>query len=199
MFKLKIKLFFLSLVNIFILTFFLAIASFAEVYSIPGDSDIKFQYKVGFAVFEGNFKIKDSIFNLNKNKPAASQFHLSFDLNRSSAGFFIATKAMLSKPVLYAKKYPEIAFKSRSMSLLGEQFEIYGDLTIRGVTRGINLIVTPLGFDPENLEYPKELEFQISAEIKRDEFGAVGYSGLVGNIIKLHETITLFPTFSSNE
>ena len=48
---------------------------------------------------EGFFALKDSIFVLNFKKPNQSKLNLKFDLNSSSAGFDLATTAMLGETV----------------------------------------------------------------------------------------------------
>ena len=72
---------------------------------------IKFNYFVGIIPMEGFFALKDSIFVLNFKKPNQSKLKLKFDLNSSSAGFDLATNAMLGETVLYAEKYPYITLK----------------------------------------------------------------------------------------
>ena len=67
---------------------------------------VLFQWKVFFT-------LKDSIFVLNFKKPNQSKLKLKFDLNSSSAGFDLATNAMLGETVLYAEKYPYIYFESK--------------------------------------------------------------------------------------
>lgn len=177
------------------LTLFRAEISCSEAFSVPENANISFQYEIALINFEGSFKIKKSIFDLDKEQPENSQFMLSFDLNQSSAGFFLATKAMLSKSVLYSKKYPEISFKSIKVIYANEQFKILGELTIRGITRDVNLVVKPLGFRPRLLDSVSRPKFHISAIIERNIFGANGYSSIVGNKIKLGSTVTLSRNF----
>jgi polyisoprenoid-binding protein YceI len=177
------------------LTLFRAEVSYSEAFSVPENTNISFQYEIAKISFEGSFKIKKSIFDLDKEQPENSKFILSFDLNQSSAGFFLATKAMLSKSVLYAKKHPEISFKSIKVTYANEQFKILGKLKIRGITKDVNLVVKPLGFKPRLLNSLSKPEFYISAIIDRNIFGANGYSSIVGNKINLSSKVSLIRSF----
>ena len=168
---------------------------YSEVFILPENTEIIFQYEIALINFEGSFKIKSSIFDLDGVQPENSHFALSFDLGESKAGFFIATKAMLSKSVLYAQKYPEITFTSKKVKYANEQFKILGDLQIRGITKIVTLFVKPIGFNPKLLNKSSSLEFHISAVIDRDIFGASGYSGIVGNEIKLNSSARLIRNF----
>ena len=111
--------------------------SFASDKFILNAERVKFNYFLGIIPMEGFFALKDSIFVLNFKKPNQSKLNLKFDLNSSSAGFDLATTAMLGETVLYAKKYPYIYFESKNVFSKDNQFNITGSLTIRGITKDV--------------------------------------------------------------
>jgi len=72
-----------------------------------------------------------------------------------------------------ADKYPKISFVSTSFKKTGDkQFELAGDLTIRGTTKNVNLAVTHGGTVKDNFEKTK-VGFEIIGKIKRSDFGLV--------------------------
>tara|TARA_A100001011_G_C14188131_1_gene790018 strand:+ start:223 stop:744 length:522 start_codon:yes stop_codon:yes gene_type:complete len=152
---------------------------------------IKFNYFVGIIPIEGFFALKDSIFELNYKKPNKSKLKLKFDLNSSSAGFNLATTAMLGKSVLYAEKYPYIYFESNKVLAEDNQFSIEGALTIRGITKVVTFKAKLKNPSILKNKVKNNLQFDIYAELKRSEFNATGYEYIVGDIINLKTKVEL--------
>ncbi len=105
---------------------------------------------------------------------------------QSNAGFPIATKAM--KQVLGADSFPTVLFESTSVNFKEEKFHVIGFLTIRNVSKPVNLIVTVLG----NYSAASEkIRFSIRTSFNRREFGADGYYPLVHDAIIIDDILTL--------
>ena len=155
---------------------------------------IRFNYFVGIIPMEGFFALKDSIFVLNFKKPNQSNLKLKFDLNSSSAGFDLATTAMLGESVLYAEKYPYIYFKSNKVLAKDHQFNIQGSLTIRGITKNVTFKAKLNNPSILNNKVKNNLQFDIYAELKRSDFNATGYQYIVGDIINLKTKVELLLT-----
>lgn len=152
---------------------------------------IRFNYFVGIIPMEGFFALKDSLFELNFKNPDQSKLKLKFDLNSSSAGFDLATDAMLGETVLFAEKYPYIYFKSNKVLAKDNQFNIEGSLTIRGITKDVTFKAK---LDNPSVLKNKEknnLQFDIYAELKRSDFNATGYQYIVGDVINLKTKVEL--------
>ena len=152
---------------------------------------IKFNYFVGIIPMEGFFALKDSLFVLNFRKPDQSKLKLKFDLNSSSAGFDLATTAMLGETVLYAEKYPYIYFKSKKVFAKDNQFNIKGSLTIRGITKDVTFKAKLNNPSVLKDKVKNNLQFDIYAELKRSDFNATGYQYIVGDIINLKTRVEL--------
>ena len=166
---------------------------FSKSFRISHNDDVNFKYDVALVVFQGQFRIKSSYLNLDKKNPGDSEFTLTLDLLNSSAGFAFATRVMLGKSVLYAEKYPEIIFKSRKINFKDDKFEVLGQLTIKNITRDLQLIANPIGFKLDNFDGKSEIHFHIYGEINRHDFGASAFSGLVGSNIILDSLVTVTP------
>ena len=105
---------------------------------------------------------------------------------RAEGGFgIIMTCAM---PVLNSEKYPFMEFKSTNISKKGLRYEINGLLNLRGLKKNVTIFV--IG-KKDNKENAKTLNFGIKSSINRYEFGADGYSLLVGKEIELNSNIKL--------
>ena len=165
--------------------------SYASDKFILNAEKIKFNYLVGIIPIEGFFALKDSIFVLNFKKPTQSKLKLKFDLNSSSAGFDLATTAMLGETVLYAEKYPYIFFESKKVVAKDNQFNIKGPLTIRGITKNVTFKAKLNNPSVLKDKVKNNLQFDIYAELKRSDFKATGYQYIVGDVINLKTTVEL--------
>ena len=163
----------------------------AKDYTILEAQHIKFQYRIGIFPFEGHFTLENSIFAINFENPSASKLRLKIDLNSSSAGFFLATSAMLGESVLYAKKYPYIFFESKRVLVNDNNFKIIGDITIRGISKEITISAKLQNPKILKMKDKKNLKFQIAAKLNRSDFNAVGYANVVGDVIDLNSSIDL--------
>ncbi len=180
------------LVLVFCSNTFFPIVSLGTDYTTLTAQKIKFQYYIGVLPLDGFFALKDSYFAINFKNPEASRLHLKFDLNSSSAGFFLATNAMLGQSVLYAAKHPYILFESTNVRVKKDHvFIISGNVTIRGVTKKITLsarLKNPEVFDSSNR---RDLQFDILAKFKRSDFKATGYRNIVADTIELNSSVNL--------
>ena len=187
--KNKIFLILPLLLSLFVLI--LVKISFASDKFILNAERVKFNYFLGIIPMEGFFALKDSIFVLNFKKPNQSKLNLKFDLNSSSAGFDLATTAMLGETVLYAKKYPYIYFESKNVFSKDNQFNITGSLTIRGITKDVTFKAKLNNPSVLKNKVKNNLQFDIYAELKRSDFNATGYQYIVGDIINLKTRVEL--------
>ena len=162
-------------------------------FKILDGESIEFVYQVALIDFSGKFVVDNSYFQIDFERPETSKFQLFFDVNQSTAGFPLATKLMLSDSVLYAKENPKISFISNNITRLNNRFKITGMLTIRGISKKFELEAKLDMKNESNFESVSVLNFHISADIFRSDYGAIGYSGLVGDKIVLNSNITLSP------
>ena len=160
--------------------------SISEEFQLPEDTDVKFKYFVAGLPFEGDFKVIKSKFDVNFRDPVQSSFSVKFDLMRSNAGFPLATKAM--KQVLDAYKFPEVTFESDTVEFKDEKFNVVGFLTIRNVSKPVNLIITALHSYSTDSE---KINFSVQTSFNRRQFGADGYYPLVRDSIIIEDVLTL--------
>ena len=117
-----------------------------------------------------------------------AQQPIKIDIAKSTAGFPLATAAMLGSTVLNAKKFPFMQFTSTNILKKEERYEVRGLLNLKGVKKKVTLFVYS---EERYKEDANSLKFRIESSINRHDFRASGYSFLVGREIKLNSTIEL--------
>ena len=160
--------------------------SISGEFKLPQNTDVKFKYFVAGLPFEGEFKVSESKFDINFRNHVQSTFSVKFDLRHSNAGFPIATKAM--KQVLSADIFPTVLFKSASVEFKDEKFHVVGFLTIRNISKPVNLVVTVL---EKYSAASEKIRFSIRTSFNRRQFGADGYYPLVHDAIIIDDILTL--------
>ncbi|MFL2793167.1 MAG: YceI family protein [Paracoccaceae bacterium] len=159
-----------------------------ETYTIRSSEKLNFNYFISGVPISGEFYIKNTSFTIDFNKEEQSRFYIKIDIKKSSAGFPLATKAMLGSSVLNSEKFPFMEFSSTNISKNGMRYEIKGLLNLRGLKKNVTILVIGA---KDNKRGAKILKFGIKSSINRYEFGANGYSLLVGKEIKLNSNISL--------
>ncbi|HRJ50662.1 MAG: YceI family protein [Phycisphaeraceae bacterium] len=85
-----------------------------------------------------------------------------------------------------AKEFPEITFKSTSMTRTGDDtFEARGPLTLRGVTRDVTVSIEKTGEGPGQRGQGKVQGFEARFTIKRTDFGINYMVGPLGDEVTL--------------
>ncbi len=94
-----------------------------------------------------------------------------------------------------AEKYPELSFKSTSFTKKGEDYILNGDLTIRDVTRPVQLSVEFAGTTKDPFYGKTKAGFELNGKINRKDFGLVWGAltetggAVVSDEVKLHANI----------
>ena len=160
----------------------------SERYVIANSKALKFTYFVSGVPLYGNFHIDTSYFTIDFTEEQQSKFYIKVDIRKSTAGFPLATKAMLGQSVLNANKYPFMEFESTSISKKDKGYRVNGLLKLKGVQKNIVIMVFTKDKYRKNA---KTILFEIISSINRYDFGADGYPFLVGKEIKLNSSIEL--------
>ena len=160
----------------------------SERYTIADSETLKFTYFVSGVPLNGEFHVETSYFTIDFTEEQQSKFYIKVDIRKSTAGFPLATSAMLGQSVLNANKYPFMEFESTSISKKDEGYRVSGLLKLKGVQKNIIIMV----FTKEKYrKNAKTLMFEIMSSINRYDFGADGFPFLVGKEIKLNSSIEL--------
>jgi polyisoprenoid-binding protein YceI len=145
----------------------LTVAVQAETYKIDRSHS-----SVGFSVTHlGLSKVKGSFGQFSGNVVSKSAVDVTIDatsINTHSEG---RDKHLKSGDFFAADSFPTITFKSVSVTPKGpKNFDVTGDLTLRGVTKPVTLAVELVGtMDDANMG--KRAGFTASGTINRQDFG----------------------------
>lgn len=110
---------------------------------------------------------------------------VALDATGATASFPFAAQALKGPKVLDARTYPELRFISTSVAAAGSAAEVTGDLTIRGVTRKTTLlaeITRPKGSAADDFS---RLTVRLTGSVRRSDFGATGWSDMVGDEVRI--------------
>ena len=156
-------------------------------------SEVKFKVKhLVVSTVSGNFDKFSAM--VESNKPDFSDANITFEADVNS----ISTKSEqrdghLKSPDFFdAANHPQITFKSKSFKpVSGDDYELTGDLTIRGTTKPIKLNVTYNGTVKGFGGSFDVAAFEVTGKINRQEYGlkwsALTESGgiVVGDDVKI--------------
>lgn len=112
---------------------------------------IQFKIKhLGYSWLLGRFNDFDGQFSYDDKNPASSKVTVTIDTASIDSNHAERDKHLRGKDFLYVKKYPAARFVSSSFEETGEgKAVLKGDLTLRGVTKAVELAVEHIGHGPD--------------------------------------------------
>jgi polyisoprenoid-binding protein YceI len=181
------KHFFQSLCTLFCVTLMTGLAHAAPItYAFDySDSDIGFLYEFDGQEIRGRFPDFTGELTLDFQRVANSRVNVIIDTTTALGGFVFATQSLKSPSVLHTTKYPQMIFVSRQARAEGNGAIVSGDLTIRDVTRPVELTVTVLrdaGTEPSERD---NLILRVKTSISRSDFDAGGYQEYVSDTLDI--------------
>jgi polyisoprenoid-binding protein YceI len=117
---------------------------------------------------------------------------VTLDAGSISTGGAKSDAHVCSDRFLDTDKFPEITFRSTNLALAGGHCYVQGDLTIRGVTRPVELDVDRVGFTPA-FERGVRACFRATAHVSRNAFGVhpKGLLALTDNALVLSDRVNI--------
>lgn len=149
------------------------------------NSTVAFTYQMNGQPMTGRMPIASADIVLDVDNPAASTVSAEIDAAHANAGPFYATDAMKSETVLDTAHFPLIRFHSDKITGTVHKAQITGPLTIRDVTKEVAVdavLYRQRGVDEGDRS---KLSILMTATVDRRQFGAGGYPGIVGPMIRL--------------
>lgn len=160
-------------------------------YDLVGErSSVAFIFSVSDAAQTGTVPIQTADIRVDTDNLARSSADVTADIRKARAGLVFVTQALLSPSVLDADTHPIVRYTSSRITLgragrISEGARIDGQLTLRGVTRQLNLaasLTRPAGTPANDLSV---LNIRLTGTLSRAAFGAVGYPKLVADPVNL--------------
>lgn len=103
----------------------------APTYKIKDGYSIAFKSKDP----SGEFKTMTGTIKFDENDLGNSKFELTFDVSSISTGNGMKNKKALTAEWFDAGKHPKITYSSTKIEKSGDDFVVYGNLKIKGITK----------------------------------------------------------------
>ncbi len=117
-----------------------------------------------FASFEGKLE-------MNEQNPQASQVAGSVDMPSVDTRLGVRDANLRSRGFFDVKRYPKMSFRSTRIGPFeGNKFQVFGDLTIRDVTRPVVFDVVDKG-ELKGTSGRRRHAFDASVKVSREDFG----------------------------
>lgn len=128
----------------------LASIASAEVFQIdPVHSGVNFKVKHLFSMVPGRFKTFSGTIHYDAQNVEKSSVEVSIDAASITTDNEKRDGHLKSDDFFGVEKFPTIVFKSTKVAKKGEdKLEVAGDLTMRGITKPVTLMVDILGVGP---------------------------------------------------
>jgi polyisoprenoid-binding protein YceI len=153
-----------------------------EIYTIdPAHSFVHFTINhMGFSDLTGRFNSMSGSMDLSADKSSGS-VDVKIDPASVDTAHQKRDNHLRSVDFFNVKEFPEITFKSTEAKVTGNSGKLVGDLTIKGVTKRVNLDVTRsgCGVQPFNKNYT--CGFNATTRINRSDFNITW--GIDNNIV----------------
>lgn len=139
----------------------------------PNHSTVEFSVPIagGITRVTGKFRIFNVTIFYDGNDATKSSVKAVIKVSSIDTGVEQRDKGLQGETFFDSGKYPEIIFQSKKIAKRGEKYVVIGDLTMRGVTREIEL---PFDFRSVNFD-PKEdkpiLAASVRWKLNRNDFG----------------------------
>lgn len=119
----------------------------------------------------GSFRDFDANINVDRANPAASSVEFTIQAASIDTDNSNRDDHLRSPDFFDVAKYPTISFKSTSIKAKSKNdFDVTGDLTMRGVTKRVTLPVSFLGFGKDGRGNEKA-GFEIETTLNRKDYG----------------------------
>ena len=120
---------------------------------------------------KGRFTKFSGKIDIDEADPAASVVDVTIDANSAATGDEKRDGHLRSPDFFDAAQYPMLSYKSTRVERTSEDSaRVYGDLTIKGVTRPATLEVTREG-ETKNMRGERLMGFSVRTAISRKEWG----------------------------
>jgi len=162
-----------------------ALAAPAHYSLEPEASTVGFETDFGGDLISGKMPVASAELTLDFDNVAVSKIDVVLDAANADASFPFAAQAMRGPKILDVVNFPTIHFQSTSVRKDGDGAAVAGNVTIRGVTRPMEMhaVIWRQKGQPEG--DLSKLTIRLTGAINRSDFAATGWSDMVGDQVRL--------------
>lgn len=156
--------------------------AFAAPYTFDTrKAEVRFAYTLPFSKGVGRFTGVTGNANIVDAAPEKGSVDVRIDTRTLTAGNSMSAAELRGPSFFAVSRHPEMHFKSRRIrGKSATDFEVIGDMTVKGITRPIALHVELQPPDGSGVR-----QMRATTTIKRSQFGMDAYALLVGDIVEI--------------
>lgn len=145
---------------------------------------------LGFSTLYGRFNDFDGEFVFDADNPENSRVEVVIDTASVDSNHGERDKHLRSEDFLYVDEYPEATFRSTRVEVNddGDEAEVTGDLTLRGVTREVTLDVELQGYG-EDPWGGYRMGFDAETELRLSDYDIPTDLGKASETVKLEISV----------
>lgn len=159
----------------------------AGTYTIDGNhTQVLFAFNhFGFSRNLGLFAQAKGTLTMDPAAPQDAKLSVELPIDSIATGVPKFNEHLLSADFFEAAKFPTATFTSTEVKVEGNEAEITGDLTIKGITRPVTFDAEFVAAGTHPMNKKLNVGFTASTTIKRSEFGLGKYVPMVADEVEL--------------
>ena len=152
----------------------------------PAHSTVGFNIRHFFTKVPGTFTKYTATIKVDRENLEKSTAEATIDIGSVSTGQPKRDTHLQQPEFFDAAKFPTMTFKSKSWKKIDDKnYDVTGDLTIKGVTKEVVLKVTALGFGPGPMPGSQISGWEGATKLNRHDFGVSAFKGVVGDDVEI--------------
>ncbi len=158
----------------------------------PTHSALEFvaRYAV-FTLVRGRFTSFAGTVVIDPRNREATQIDVELDASSVDTAMAVRDAHLLGEDFFDVERHPKITFQSRGATVLAAgRFTVAGELTIRGITQPVRLVVDVFGRAPDMLGNPR-LGLKATAKLQRAVWGITWNAPVPGGGVALADEVDL--------
>lgn len=138
----------------------------------PAHSNVDFAIKhMAISTVHGQFAIKEGSVDLDAKNIPNSSVTAVLDIATVSTGNAQRDAHLKSPDFFETGKYPTATFKSSKVVKAGDGYDVFGDLTLHGVTKPVTLHMDTPSKEQVGMDKKSHIGFSATTMIHRQDFG----------------------------
>ena len=138
----------------------------------PSHSEADFAIThMAISTVHGNFRGVSGTIHFDPDNISGSSVEANIDVNTVSTGVEARDSHLRGPEFFEVSKYPNMTFKSTSIKKVGDGYNVYGDLSLHGVTRPVTLKLEEPGKEETDAKGMHHRGFTATTMINRKDFG----------------------------
>jgi polyisoprenoid-binding protein YceI len=144
-----------------------------------------------FTLVRGRFTSFSGTVVIDPLHPEATQIDVDIDASSVDTAMAVRDAHLLGEEFFDAERHPKLSFRSQGATVLAAgRYTVRGELTMRGITQPVRLVVDVLGRAPDVLGNPR-LGLKATAKVQRAVWGITWNAPVLGGGVALAEEVDL--------